>query len=390
MLKKSILRFLFIFIVFTVAVPRAFSGGSSNEDGPRPEIFYFYSSHCEECQYLKTEVFPALRTRFGDTIIWKGLNIDDSPQNLELALSMVFETRKIGVLTPSVVAGRTVLSGRREIESGIDEAIDNALKSPYKNNARSSGTDAIAVFKKMTVPVILLSGLVDGINPCAFAAIALLISLMYVYAYRKKDVIVISVSYCSAVFITYFMIGLGIYSFIYSLEGIYSLTYFLRMTVAFLCLIFAGLNLYDFFMYRKTGESKGLLLVLPEALKKRVSQAMGSELRSNKKRGILALAAGAFALGVTISILEMACTGQVYLPTLVYILKQTDHKLKALSYILLYNAMFTLPLITIIALYIAGVRREAFGAFLKRNAGRIKIALALVFAALGLGMIFGR
>jgi cytochrome c biogenesis protein CcdA len=336
------------------------------------------------------DLFPRLRKKFGDSVVWKEFDIGASPENMDLAIGMVFASRKTGILTPSVVVNRTVLSGRSEIESGLEGAIEQALASPERPVRKHSEQDALKVFRNMTVPVILLSGMVDGINPCAFAAIALFISLMYIYAYRKKDVIVISVSYCLAVFVTYFLVGLGLFSFIYSLDRIYSLTYFLRMTVASLCLIFAVLNIYDFFLYKKTGESNGLLLVLPDAFKKRISQVMGKHLRNNKKSGALPLAAGAFALGVAVSILEMACTGQVYLPTLVYIFKQTDHKIQALSYMLLYNLMFVLPLVTIIALYVAGVRSEAFGSFLKRNAGRIKIALAIIFATLGVGIIFGR
>jgi cytochrome c biogenesis protein CcdA len=89
-----------------------------------------------------------------------------------------------------------------------------------------------------------------------------------------------------------------------------------------------------------------------------------------------------------VSLLEAACTGQVYLPTIVYIVKNTKLRLKALTYLILYNLMFILPLIVIFILSLVGFSSQKFNVFLKKHLGTIKIILAFIFLLLGLLVIW--
>jgi cytochrome c biogenesis protein CcdA len=364
--------------------PAYFASGEKAE----PEVIYFYSSHCEECAYLKQEFFPPIKKKFGGTILWREINIDESPQNLELAFKLVFKDKKVGTLAPSIVAGDTVLMGAGKIEEGLDGAIKEMLEAPAIRKPEISGKDPYAVFKDISLPVILVSGLADGVNPCAFAAIALLISIMYVYAYKRKEIAAICLSYCLAVFIAYFVIGLGFLNILYSLKYFYRIASVFRNAVAALCFFFALVSIYDFIVYRKTGESRRLLLVLPDFLKKKISLTIGGNLREPGNKGIIALSAGAFACGLAVSCLEMACTGQVYLPVLVYIFKESKHRPEALTYIFIYNLMFIFPLLIATALFLFGVKSQAFNSFLKKYTGWLKLGLALVFAVLGTVILF--
>jgi len=97
----------------------------------------------------------------------------------------------------------------------------------------------------------------------------------------------------------------------------------------------------------------------------------------------LSLAFSALVIGFTVSILEAACTGQVYVPTIVYILKSTSLRLKALSYLLLYNLMFILPLLAVFVLSFLGFSSKQFNDLLKRNIGPIKFLMFGLFFSLG-------
>jgi len=122
---------------------------------------------------------------------------------------------------------------------------------------------------------------------------------------------------------------------------------------------------------------------LPKFLKKRINTVIGTGLREKKDRGVVSLAISSFVIGMLVSILEAACTGQVYLPTIVYILRTTPMKLQAIAYLLLYNMMFILPLIVIFALSIVGVSSAKFSGILKRHIGAIKILMVVLFFVLG-------
>jgi cytochrome c biogenesis protein CcdA len=141
--------------------------------------------------------------------------------------------------------------------------------------------------------------------------------------------------------------------------------------------------MYDYLHFKKTGESEDLLLQLPKFLKKRINIVIGSHLRQKSSGSIINLVISSLVVGFLVSLLEAACTGQVYLPTIVFILKNTSLRLKALSYLFLYNLMFVLPLVVIFVFALLGVSSQKFNELLKKNLARIKILMFLLFISLG-------
>jgi hypothetical protein len=361
-------------------------GISLESDEPtKLEIVYFYSSRCRECAHLKSVFFPGLKAKYAGTMSWKEINIDDGAENLELAVNLVLGDRKFGTLTPSVVAGKTVLMGAGQIQAGLEDAIESNISSTPAVVDEYPAGPTVNFTDMISLPVVLAAGLVDGVNPCAFAAIALLISMMHVWSYGKKKTLAVSCAYCAAVFITYFLIGIGVFGFLYSIKSFYRLAVIFRSAVGVLCFLLAALSIYDFFLYRRTGRSEALILTLPPDIKKRISLTIGEKLRGGNKdtKSLVIVSMGAFCAGVLVSCMEMICTGQVYLPALVYIMKNTQQKFMAFSYIFLYNLMFVAPLVLVTALYLLGVNSRAFGVFLKKHAGALKLAMAGIFLLFG-------
>ncbi|MDD5195644.1 MAG: hypothetical protein PHQ96_08250, partial [Candidatus Omnitrophica bacterium] len=163
---------------------------------------------------------------------------------------------------------------------------------------------------------------------------------------------------------------------------------FYYLTAVF-CFVLAGLSIYDWLKYKKTKETSGLLLQLPENIKKRIHGVIGGGLREKKGRGLIDLGFSSFLIGCLVSLLEAACTSQVYVPTIVFILQNYPLKIKALSYLLLYNLMFVMPLVVIFLLSLLGVSSKKFNSLLRNNLGAIKIIMAAIFFVLGLLLIWG-
>lgn len=95
----------------------------------------------------------------------------------------------------------------------------------------------------------------------------------------------------------------------------------------------------------------------------------------------------AFGCGVIVSLLELACTGQVYLPTILYMAQQGSSS--AVGWLLVYNLAFILPLVIIFALVYAGMTQEALLRFQKNHTATVKFALAAVFLLLWALLTFG-
>jgi len=190
-----------------------------------------------------------------------------------------------------------------------------------------------------------------------------------------------------AVFLTYFLIGTGALKVITSLS-------FLPLARKIFCFVTAGigivlgfLSLSDYIKFKKTGKTSEATLQLPF----RVKQIIHCTIRKNVKTSHFILMAA--ATGFLVSILELACTGQIYLPTLIFISNVPDLRVNALFYLLIYNLMFVVPLIAVFLFTYWGTSSQQWAEITKKNFGKIKLAMTFLFFGLAIlllvtGVIF--
>jgi len=88
-----------------------------------------------------------------------------------------------------------------------------------------------------------------------------------------------------------------------------------------------------------------------------------------------------------ISLIELACTGQVYLPTIVFVLGVPELRVRGLFYLLVYNILFVTPLVIVFLLAYWGTASEQLGQFINRRTGAIKLATGGLFLLLGAWMV---
>ena len=86
--------------------------------------------------------------------------------------------------------------------------------------------------------------------------------------------------------------------------------------------------------------------------------------------------------GFIVSLLELACTGQIYLPTIMFISTIPDLKVNALFYLLFYNLMFVVPLVLVFSFTYWGTTSAQWAALTQKNFGKIKMAMTLLFFGL--------
>jgi cytochrome c biogenesis protein CcdA len=120
-----------------------------------------------------------------------------------------------------------------------------------------------------------------------------------------------------------------------------------------------------------------MLLKLPAPLRKRINATI------RKGRSSTNYIIGAFVAGILISFLELACTGQVYLPTIIFVSSIPELRLRAILYLIIYNLLFILPLVVIFILVYFGTTSKDLTQFLQKNASWVKLGMSIVFVALG-------
>ncbi len=142
------------------------------------------------------------------------------------------------------------------------------------------------------------------------------------------------------------------------------------------CLVLAVLSFIDY-RKAKAGGTEDMMLKLPETLRKRINATI------RKGRGTKNYVIGAFVAGLLVSLLELACTGQVYLPTIIFVSSIPELRLQAILYLVIYNLLFIMPLVVIFVLVYFGTTSKDLTKFLQERAALVKFLMAFVFIALG-------
>ncbi len=377
-----------LFLGLVVFAGYILSAGAVFADKP-VDILFFYSNHCKACLYTEKEILPKIKDKYKNKINIIYLEIGEKENLEKLAGLANFYGRK-EALVPTAVCGGEFMVGRDEIVCKLPLAVDKTLAKEKKAWFSFNHTGSVQrMFKRFSLFSVVLGGLLDGINPCAFTVIVFFISFLTFYGYRKREVISIGLAYILSVFITYLLIGLGIFKFLYSLKYFYLAAKVLYLVIAAVCFILAVLSLYDYIKFRRTKQASESILQLPKLLKNKIHRVIGGEFKEKKSRSILGLFLGAMSVGFLVSLLEAVCTGQIYLPVIVSVLKVPSLQAKALVYLLIYNIMFIVPLLIIFGFALWGVTSQQFSGFIRRRFGLIRVSMTVFFLGLGLIILWG-
>ncbi len=229
---------------------------------------------------------------------------------------------------------------------------------------------------------VALAGLLDGINPCAFATIIFLLSYLQITQRSPRQTMQIGLAFIAGVFLAYFFLGLGLIEVVTRMSILQRLGYVLNLLVGGFALVIMVLSIRDGVLCMQ-GKLKDMTLQLPMFLKKRIHATIRHGARHT--RFIIA----AFVVGVIVSLLELACTGQVYAPTILFMLKTGQERTTALGHLTVYNLAFIAPLFVIFGLACQGLTNERLRTFMERHAAFVKFATAALFFTLFVFMVFG-
>jgi len=194
---------------------------------------------------------------------------------------------------------------------------------------------------------------------------------------------VIGGSFTVAVYVTYFLLGLAFFGLLQRLRGFFLVSDLVFYVAFGACVVFGVLSLWDATLAWRGREPKDMLPKVPERLRARMAKSMSASVRSRS------LVLGALGAGVVVSLLESACTGQVYVPFVVGLVRDPGTRVRGVALLAWYNLLFVLPLAGILGLAVAGVGSSTLASWGKRHWGLTKLAMALVFAAMAAWMAPG-
>jgi len=265
-------------------------------------------------------------------------------------------------------------SGREEVLSG------NLLYEDFKkSNSEILENKIVKRFENFKALPVVIAGIVDGINPCAFATIIFFVTSLFVVRKDKKTVLFVGFLFIAVTFLTYFLIGVGVLK-VSSFLFMKQMGPFIYLTAAGILFILAYLSLADCVNYCR-GRKDKMILQLSEKQRSRIARLISKNIRLKHIAGAIVITA--FVVAIT----ELTCTGQIYLPTILYILKIEQLKYGALGFLCLYNLAFILPLVVVFFIFF--FMKSGSYQFIHIAKNNVVIAKFLLFLCfLGLGIIF--
>lgn len=352
--------------------------GIQASDTPPEEplpVLYFLTPGCPSCRETSEAVREA-EERYGPRL---QVTRHDLAKNEEAFRDYVVLLDRHGIVeTPNlaVFVGTEYLLGAKQILSGLSPLLSRRLGS-----GRSPDVDKPAVevpvapgVNRTSLLLVSLAALADGVNPCAFATIILFSSMLVSLGRSRREILLMGASFLLATFLTYLVIGLLFYRAMELLRGLQSLSSVIRYGAMLFLGVAALLSFRDAWVALLSGGRGQMALVLPEALKNNIR----SRLRGAARGALLPV----FGAGVVVTVIESACTGQVYFPLILGLVENESTFLRGICLLLWYNVLFLIPLFGVFLLVYFGLPVERIATSARRWAWVFKLALGLVFAAL--------
>lgn len=366
-----------------------FSGKSVIVDSGRETIYieYFFQLGCRECRKVEELIFPELERNFSGRYRLDRFDVSERENMIRLlGIRERLSSKGRNGAACLVIDGRYILDGYSEIEKKLIALLNNRvreidggkkLSDEFYGSSRISDEELAATYgRSLTLWMVILGGLADGINPCVFSALVFFMSVLILSGMKGRDLFLVGAVYCIVSFLTYFLIGFGVFRLIRSLSILGKTVEIFHFTMGLILVIFAYLSFRDALIFYRTGRGDLVLLKLPSFLSERIRAVMKVGIR---KSNVLL---GAGVIGFTATIIEIPCTGQIYLPVLVLLAKDYGNFFRYFFLLFLYNLMFILPLIAIFAATLYGTSSSRLLEWSRKNLVWAKILMGLFFLLL--------
>lgn len=232
----------------------------------------------------------------------------------------------------------------------------------FANNSdvrTGSGEDSL-------VGLVLVTGFLDGINPCAIAILLFFIAFLFTMRKTRANVFKMGVVYIAAIFLVYFLIGLGLLNAIL----LSNQPHFMAKVGAALVIILGSINLINYAFPQ-----------IPNILK--TPKFSWETLKKWIYRSTLP---SALVAGLLVGLCTFPCSGGIYVAVLGLLAAKTTY-FGGLGYLYLYNFMFVLPLIFILAGISNKPVAKRLAKWERSSSQSLRLFSGLVMIALGIVII---
>jgi cytochrome c-type biogenesis protein len=212
------------------------------------------------------------------------------------------------------------------------------------------------------LPVIVISALIDSINPCAISVLFLTITFLFSLGKDRRFVLMSGGVYILAIAVVYTLIGLGALKVL----TLFNVPNIMAKVGASILLIYSLIGLINEFF-----PSFPIKLKMPDSTHATLAKVIN-------KGSIPAF----LLLGALVALFEFPCTGGPYLFVL-SLLHDYENFWKGFMYLIIYNIVFVSPLVFILAFATNKVMIEKIDRLRRLETKKARVVLLLVLILFG-------
>ena len=397
---KKFFNCILVFLVVILLLPAAYPVTGE-------EVIIYYNKACGGCtDYISEHLIPMLKEMGFNNIVMKDYVND---QTNRAGLNKINE--EIGV-PPKLQGHFTIFIGKRIVLEGHvpHEIIDYLLKEEnrgkfdkilvYQDEMEDAKSYKAWAFKgevkeytigtpiteylswfnenkdelktpdnlktglnpKKFLPLLLITGLFDGLNPCAFAVLLFFIAFLYTIHRTKTHILKVGTIYILMIYLAYLGIGVGLLK-AFMMIGVH---HPMGKIASWLVIVLGLINIKDYFWY-----GKWFTLSTPKVSREFINRWI-------QKATIPAT----IVVGFLVGLCTFPCSGGPYVAILGLLAAKTTYFV-GMMYLLIYNVMFVLPLVVILLFF---SNRRVIGKVSRWEAEEkkpIKLIMGLLMIALG-------
>jgi thiol-disulfide isomerase/thioredoxin len=235
--------------------------------------------------------------------------------------------------------------------------------------------------RQFTFPVFtFIIAFLDGFNPCAFAVLAVLLSLL-VYAKSRKKMALIGLIFIITSGVMYFLFIIILMLLRAEILGAYKEP--IRIIVGIIAIVAGTINLKDFFFFKK-GISLTISSEKMSKLVKKMRKIVDDVKNATTKKAMFIAILGTVFLAVLVNVIELGCTLILPIEYIEVLITNYGTQLGILhySYTAFYSAVYIVPLLAILGVFLYSFKsmrvKEMHGRVLKLIGGLVMLGLGLI------------
>ncbi|MCD6550492.1 GAP family protein [bacterium] len=270
---------------------------------------------------------------------------------------------------PIIASSQTSSSQTSSSQTSSSQTSSSQTSSP-----QSASTESIQK-SKFTIPKLVSLAIVDAVNPCALAVLALMLIAILTYnPHEKRNILLAGFAFIISVFCMYLVYGLVIVNFFKFVQALTTVRLWLYKALGVCAIGLGALNIKDFIKYKPGGFLTEMPLSLRPTVKK-ITEGVTSP-------------QGAFLVGLFVTLFLLPCTIGPYVIA-GGILSSLEF-MRTIGLLLLYNFIFVIPMIAIVLIIWLGLRKiQDVQQWKDKNIKYLHLIAGLIMCSLGIAMTFG-